>query len=361
MFLDRRALLQSAAALIVPPAAAIPPWGKTENREHAAAVERYFATFTAFYGRPYRPDDNTWDAHHRANSNLQERKEAFESARDELIVLVMEAHGFDRENQDAPMRALTLDIGELTLAVAPHQELDMDPPGAPLGLETLALIPRTAAMRARLDALPTLDPHEWESEEEEERLGIPDDRPPQPAVDLSRMPAGEPVPLAATRYKPTYGPDNGMVEITRKWTPRDAIACKRCIACPFWDETVESLRPNDRGEVGCKITVRDEDVEQVLYGATPPHPGRTYSDSVVIVCDWGSNIGDEPGIIDVMVTTRQDWETGDYDKEDWSMSKGDWGTGGDLVAAIRYMKGPVPCILHYADVKPTQNGSESMA
>ena len=95
------------------------------------------------------------------------------------------AHGLDPENDYSPLGAITLDVGDLTLAVTNRQELDCGPCGPPMGIETLALIPRTAAMRARLDALPTLDPYEWGSDEDAERLGLKRE-PHSPTAEMSR-------------------------------------------------------------------------------------------------------------------------------------------------------------------------------
>ena len=63
MLLDRRSLLQSAAALFMPSTAGISPMGKKGSPQVNRAVERYFQTFALFYGRSYSPDDNSLEAH----------------------------------------------------------------------------------------------------------------------------------------------------------------------------------------------------------------------------------------------------------------------------------------------------------
>ena len=92
MFLDRRSLLQSAAALLVPSTAATAVMASAVNPEFERAVETYFRTFTAFYGKPYQPDDDSREAHERADDELEKRKDAAEAARDTLIDHVSRHH-----------------------------------------------------------------------------------------------------------------------------------------------------------------------------------------------------------------------------------------------------------------------------
>ena len=126
MFLDRRTLLQSAAALLAPPAAICAQLRTPENPQLERAVERYFATFKAYFGKPYRPDDNTEEAHDRADRDVEHRKEVWEAARSELMRLVMAHHGHDAETWCCDLPALTVDVGELTVVVAPHTDPDSD-------------------------------------------------------------------------------------------------------------------------------------------------------------------------------------------------------------------------------------------
>ena len=347
--IDRRTLLQNAMSLVAAPAlpaalATTAHPGKLATPELERTVDRYFETFRAFYGTPFRPDDNTHDAHDRANKEVEKRQKTFEAAKSELIRLVMKAHGLDYENQDAPVRGLTVDVGGLTLVVSPHQDRN-DEPSSPLGGEVLTLVPRTEAMRAKLDALPTLDPTEFASEEEAERLGLPPYKPiPVPTVDLSRMPAGEPVPLTVQLCKSASSP--GVTEITRTWSPEGAIACKRCAGCPFGGRTLDDIEGmrNGFGRLPCEITVHDDDVDLVLYGATPAVTPFEHSNDRMVSTEWVTREGYHPRITEVIVTSRQEWEATGGD-QDWTVLDHDRGTRGNLVVAMREASGPIPRVL----------------
>ncbi len=345
MFLDRRSLLQSAAALLVPPMAAIPPWGKTENRQLESAVDRYFDAFKAYFGKPYRPDDNTEDAHDRCTEDVEKRKDVWEVARKELMRLVMAHHGLDGEKEASPLAALTVDVGELTVVVGPHTEPDSD--SDPYGWDTLVFVPRTAAMRAKLNAIRTFNPTEWASKEDEERLGYKEHEPPPvPEVDLSRMPAGEPMPLTAALSKSCYGSASGETTITRTWTPEGALACRRCLGCTFWQHSLEDLKG---ARIACEVTVDDEDVERVLYSPTPKDTDNDHHGDVMISTLWNSNING-PGIIELITTSKAEWEAGGYadsERGRWHISDRDRGTRGNMVVALRYRPGPIPMVIEW--------------
>ncbi len=343
MFLDRRSLLQSAAGLLVPSTATIPTLRKPASRQLTRAVELYFSTFTAYYGKPFRPDDNSVDAHDRADKDLDTRRNAFDDARRELRRLVMAHHGIDEDSADccAPLRGCSVDVGDVTVLLA----VDTDPQceGGPLGNHTLAVIPRTPAGRARIDALPTLDPVEYASKEEEKRLQIPmDEPPPAPPVDLSRMPADEPIPLTAKLWKSSSPPDNGETEIIRTWTAEGAMNCKRCECCAFVGHTLESIAEEMRkGKVArCNITVKDEDVEKVLYGRTPLSRPEYRGDGILMSTEWQT--GEPNEWEDIVVATPEAWA------KNWRAKYPSWQTytqDGTLMA-VKVWTGPIPWIIN---------------
>jgi hypothetical protein len=345
--ITRRSLVQSAAALLVPSTAATAVMASTVNPELERAVETYFRTFRAFYGKPYLPDDDSPEAHERADDELEKRKDAFEAARDALIDHVKRHHRLDPDNDCVPLATVTLDVGELTLAVTPRQELDCEPCGTPLGIETLALIPRTAAMRARLNALPTFDPYEFDSEEDAERLGLKHE-PYPPEFDLSRMPADEPIPTSVSISGPY---ESGNVTIYRHWKAEDAWACQRCDLCPFIGSPVEDLGR----EPVCAVTVKQEDADRVLHGPTPPDkevkpPGGLMVDTWF---EWDERgvVGEKTSRLDVLVMTRAAWEADPRSKRpEWAIAEGPRGTRGKLVVVGRKLTGPQPRILAAAQV-----------
>jgi hypothetical protein len=344
MFLDRRSLLQSAAALLVPSTAATALKASAVNPELEQAVERYIEAFAAFYGKPYRPDAATKEAHDRAENDRDCRKNAFESARDELMRLAMAHHGMDSEKESTDFPALSVDVGEITAAVG----ADIDPYNdtSPLGRDTLFLIPRTDAARARLAAIKTFDPWAFENEEEAERLGLRGNpRNEGLGFDPARMPADEPVPVKVDRCD--YGDgEERYTAINRTWTPDGAMACNRCKLCVFDGLTIDRLGKSP----SCQVEVWPDDAELVLYGPTPPAKDEQYPNDLMVDTSWDWSerdvIGTKPARLEVLVMSRTAWEADPRSKDDeWMIAEGRRGTRGNLVAVARKLTGPQPRIL----------------
>jgi hypothetical protein len=343
MFLDRRSLLQSAAALLVPSTA-----GMSRPTRHLPelerAIERYLQTFRAYY-QPYRPDAATEEAHDRADDKLEKRKEAFETARYELMGLVMEQHGMNPETENTDLAALSSDTSEFTVVVGP--EIDPDCDGHPLGRDGLTLVPRTPAARSRLDAIPIHDPHDFESEAEEERLTY--ERNPYPTgFDPSRCPSDEPVPTEVR----IYGNESSS-SVIRHWTAQGAFDCHRCELCVFANRTVEELAAlRDRS---CSVDVPTGRVDDVLYGPTPEPREYGLTDVPGVISDSWFNVPKDYKIerLRTVVMTRAAWDHLGLAKDPtWEHEK----FGRNVVTAFHNEHGPAPRILEQAQV-----GAESMA
>ena len=348
MFLDRRSLLQSAAALLVPPAAARP---RSASAKHHRAVERHIEAFTAFYGSPFRPDAATEEAHARADQERRRLSEAFDAAQDELRRLVMAQHGMDSENEHTELAGLSVDVGDFTVAIGP--DVDSADGGAPFGHDTLVLIPRTDEARARLNAIKTFDPWEYESEQEEERLMLRGDpRNEEPGFDPARMPTGEPVPVIVVRCEYGEG-ENRYTQISRTWTPEGAYDCKRCKMCVFAGLTIDQLGENPT----CRVEVWPDDAELVLYGPTPPAKEQEYSNGLLVdtALDWTvGGVFPKPAQLQVVAMSRAAWEADPRSKDgEWTLAEGPRATRGKLVVAARKVIGPLPWILEEpAQVEP---------
>ena len=347
MFLDRRSLLQSAAALLVPSAAAIP---RSASAKHHRAVERYIQAFTDYF-QPLRPDAATEEAHERADEDRYRRDKAFTAAKNELKRLVMAHHGLNGEDGEIRLAAISMDIGDVTVVVGPEAHDGCDNP--PFGCDNVLLVPRTDAVRARLDAIKTFDPHGYESEEEEERLSLPGDpRNEEPGFDPARMPANEPMPVKVERCD--YGDgDDRYTQIIRTWTPQGAYDCRRCMLCKFGGLTIDQLGKSPM----CFVDVWPDDAELVLYGPTPPDKEPQYSNDLVVETHWDFATGGifpKPARLEVLVLTRRAWEADPRSKDDeWAISEGPRGTRGKLVVAARKVIGPLPWILEEpAQVEP---------
>jgi hypothetical protein len=263
--MDRRSLLKSAGALLVPSTAAT-ALATTVNPQLERALNGYLDAFRAYYGKPYQPDDDSEDAHDRADRDVERRRDAFDDARKELSRVVMARYDLAREDDCPGLSALSVDVGDITVVVA--ADIDSSNDSEPFGREIPALVPRTAAARARLDALPAFNPREYASEEDEERLSVKCYRPVMPVADLSRMPESEPIPLTAEITR-AFGPDDS-VNITRTWSPDGAYTCHKCNLCIFTGRTLEELAAKKERE--CRVTVPLNRVDDVLYLPAPELP-----------------------------------------------------------------------------------------
>lgn len=333
MFLDRRSLLQSAAALLVPPVATIP---RSASVKHQRALDRYIETFTAYFV-PYRPDAPTEEAHDRADEDRARRDKAWQAARNELERLVREHHGMDGDDE-IRLSALSLDVGDITVVVGP--DVDDGHDDAPFGSDRITLTGRTAEARARLDAIKTFDPHGYENDEERERLSVKcEPSPPLPIVDMSRMAEGLPVPLTATITRDWSS--DWLLNVRRTWKPADAVACERCSYCPYKSIPLDA---SSEKPVACQVTVDADEVERVLYG---PHPEMAYDGD-----DWEGVLSDthswQTENWDVherrtILMTRAGWEAADISKDArWNGLPTECGT---MVIAFCNSTGPIPAHL----------------
>jgi hypothetical protein len=172
MFLDRRALLQSAAALLAPPAATLRHLGKTENRELETALERYLQSMEVLYRLRRSPDGQTLEQAFAACRKAGDERSECIDAKGALGLAIIRANGIDPDSYEYGFAPLTARTDDAILIVHGHNSPEIAGNMADLGLfdgASFAIVPLSSAMRTRLESLPKFDPcYDARDEEEDE-------------------------------------------------------------------------------------------------------------------------------------------------------------------------------------------------
>ena len=174
MFLDRRSLMKSAAALLAPPAATLRHLGKPENpqtTELKTALERYLRSMEVNYRLRESlrdlPDEGVMPA---IEMQTDERIECLR-AKDALGAAIVRANGIDPESYEYSFIPLMARTADALLIVHGHNAPENCGNMPDLGLYdgiTFAIVPHSSAMRTRLESLPKFDPCYDPRDEEDE-------------------------------------------------------------------------------------------------------------------------------------------------------------------------------------------------
>jgi hypothetical protein len=188
--MNRRSLLQSAAALMVPCAKpsslpAMPALG-TKPIHSAADFRKAFAahldaqrTFHGAHDAPPRKSTReTWDAYHATRRGLDNARC---QARRRLLDMTLENHGYEGDTDGTMRAAVHIDLGDIMFVAGadPAEELEEYPP------TILTIVPRSPEMCKLMAELPTTSDRDEDNE---------DDEPWSLDFDMTRFPADEPVP-----------------------------------------------------------------------------------------------------------------------------------------------------------------------
>ena len=94
--------------------------------------------------------------------------EAFQTAYDALLAMVVKHHGHDARDWSVDGGGLHVDLGDVILGIGSTPN-GYDEPEPPLGCNVLFMLARTPEMQSRLDALPNLDPFLFATKREDKR------------------------------------------------------------------------------------------------------------------------------------------------------------------------------------------------
>ncbi len=181
MLLARRSLLQSAAALLAPlfpsksllPMGSIPPLAEPAKSELESALERYLRSMEVNYrlrdSLTLLPEEEVMPA---IRKQSDERIECLE-AKDALGAAIIRANGIDPEGYEYSFIPLMARIPDAVLIVHGHNAPENGGNMPDLGLYdgiTFAILPRSSALRHRIESLPKFDPcydpNDFEDEED---------------------------------------------------------------------------------------------------------------------------------------------------------------------------------------------------
>ncbi len=222
-------------------------------------VMRYIDRYRTLHSTPKRPD-------HKAHTAV---RHAFWEVRERLREMVADNHGVDGDTITA-LDTYSIDLGAVEIIAS----TDADNDDLEDAFSILTVVPRSREMAELMGGMPrTNPPHGEEDAEQEEREMVDASETrgeyrERIRIDPARMPAGEPIALSAERQNMTSV--DGHVYLTRTWTKEDALACRRCMLCPFENGIPDKDDyERDNSTISCCVTIPAETVEHVIYAKTP--------------------------------------------------------------------------------------------
>jgi hypothetical protein len=176
--IDRRQLMTSAMSLIAAPAlpavAKMPAMGSKRDhtqKDFRTAFDAYIDAYRAFFAFPPSsgPEDegvatDDSDATGEARvfwQGMLDRCRAWRRRRKRLVKLVLEANGYEIEGPAPPtVSAAMVDLGDVLVVVSGESMCEGAPGRSWMNCINFCVVPRSLAMKAKLEALPT-----WSSDE----------------------------------------------------------------------------------------------------------------------------------------------------------------------------------------------------
>jgi hypothetical protein len=170
--IDRRQLMKSTLGLIaapaLPTAARSRDWSKPVHSpaDFRTAFDAYIAAYGAFFAVPpsSAPDEDAVatdesDATGETRvfwQGMLDRCRAWRRTRKRLVTLVLEANGYSQGDvAPSTVVAASVDLGDVLVIVSGDSDYEGVPGRSHMNCISFCIVPRSPALKARLEALPT--------------------------------------------------------------------------------------------------------------------------------------------------------------------------------------------------------------